>query len=55
MYGRSRFFGLFGHESDCVIPWSDITTIGEDAVLVDYAVPKRAQKRSFLASFFENG
>ena len=55
VYGRSRFFRLFGHESDCVIPWSDITTIGEDAVLVDYAVPKRAQKRSFLASFFENG
>lgn len=55
VYGRARFFGLFGHEADCVIPWSDITTIGEDAVLVDYAAPKRTQKRGFLASFFENG
>ena len=51
----NRFFGLFGHEADCVIPWSDITTIGEDAVLVDYAAPKRTQKRGFLANFFENG
>ena len=55
VYGRARFFGLFGHEADCVIPWSDITTIGEDAVLVDYAAPKRTQKRGFLANFFENG
>ena len=55
VYGPCRFFGLFGHEADCVIPWSDITTIGEDAVLVDYAAPKRTQKRGFLANFFENG
>ena len=25
VYGRARFFGLFGHEADCVIPWSDIS------------------------------
>ena len=55
VYGRIRFFGLLGHEADCVIPWSVIATIGEDAVLVDYAPPKRPQKRGFLANFFENG
>ncbi len=55
VYGRPRFFGLFGHEADCVIPWSQIATIGEDAVLVDYAAPKRAPKHGFLANFFETG
>ena len=24
VYGRSRFFGLFGREDDCIIPWCDI-------------------------------
>ena len=54
MPGQGSLMGLFSRE-DCVIPWSDITTIGEDAVLVDYAAPKRTQKRGFLANFFENG
>lgn len=55
VYGRSRLFGLLGHEDDSVIPWSDIKTIGEDAVLVDFSPQKRSQKRGFLANFFENG
>lgn len=54
VYGRSRFFGLFGHDEDCIIPWSDITTIGEDTILVDFTPPKRPQKRSFLTNFWEN-
>lgn len=54
VYGRPRFFGLFGHEEDCVIPWSDIRTIGEDAVLVDFTPQKRPTKRGFLANFWEN-
>ncbi|MCI5652310.1 MAG: YlmC/YmxH family sporulation protein [Ruminococcus bromii] len=55
VYGRSRFFGLFGHEDDCVISWSDIATIGDDAVLVDFTPQKRPPKRGFLANFWENG
>ena len=55
VYGRSRIFGLFGHEDDCVIPWSDIATIGDDAVLVDFTPQKRPPKRGFLANFWENG
>lgn len=55
VYGRARFFGLFGREDDCIVPWSDIKTIGEDAVLVDYTPLKRPQKRGFLMNFFENG
>ena len=54
VYGRPRFFGLFGHEEDQVIPWRDIRMIGEDAVLVDFTPQKRIQKRGFLANFLEN-
>lgn len=54
VYGRPRFFGLFGHEEDYVIPWRDIRMIGEDAVLVDFTPQKRIQKRGFLANFLEN-
>ncbi|MDD3229516.1 MAG: YlmC/YmxH family sporulation protein [Oscillospiraceae bacterium] len=39
IYGKLRFFGLFGREDDRVIPWSDIRIIGEDIVLVDTPVP----------------
>ena len=34
IYGRLRFFGLFGREPDTVIPWKDIVVIGDETVLV---------------------
>lgn len=34
IFGRPRFFGLLGKSDDVIIPWSDITLIGEDTVLV---------------------
>ncbi len=43
IYGRCRFFGLFGREDDCVIYWSDIEIIGEDTILVSCDIP-HAQK-----------
>lgn len=39
IYGRCRFFGLFGREEDYVICWSDIEIIGEDTILVSCDVP----------------
>ena len=39
IYGRSRFFGLFGREDDYVICWSDIEIIGEDTILVRCDIP----------------
>lgn len=54
VYGRARFFGLLGHEDDCVIPWPSVKTVGEDAVLVDFAPPKRAPRRNFLKSLWES-
>ena len=47
VYGRPRFFGLFGKADDCFIKWENIRLIGEDAILVDNFVqkmPKKAKK-----------
>ena len=34
IYGRTRFFGLFGREDDVLIKCEDIQVIGRDTVLV---------------------
>jgi len=34
IYGRARFFGLFGREDDVLINCEDIQVIGRDTVLV---------------------
>ena len=33
--GKCRFFGLFGHTEDYVIPWEAIRRVGDDIILVD--------------------
>ena len=40
VYGRPRFFGLFGRTSDFIIPWDNICLVGEDTILVDFKVQK---------------
>ena len=40
--GPCRFFGLFGRDSDYLIPWGCIRRIGEDIILVD--VPLESAK-----------
>lgn len=44
VYGRSRFFGLFGRENDCIIPWQNIKLIGEDTILVDFNAKKEPNR-----------
>lgn len=34
IFGRLRFFGLFGREDDIIIPWNSIRIIGSETVLV---------------------
>ena len=36
IYGKARFFGIFGKKEDIVIPWENIEVIGEDTILVNY-------------------
>ncbi len=44
IYGRGRFFGLFGRDDDYVISWKDIAVIGDDSILVNCA-PRRPRRR----------
>ena len=44
VFGRPRFFGLFGRSEDYIIPWDNINLIGEDTILVDFRVQKRENK-----------
>ena len=34
IFGRPRFFGIFGREEDIIIPWNEIKVIGQETVLV---------------------
>ncbi len=34
IYGRERFFGLFGKEDDVIIPCNEIQVIGNDVLLI---------------------
>lgn len=46
IYGRYRFFGLFGRERDRIIRWCDIKVIGDDTILVNIdAGPDRNRRR----------
>jgi YlmC/YmxH family sporulation protein len=35
--GAAKLLGLLGSEGECVIPWGDIVTIGQDVILVRQA------------------
>lgn len=51
VYGKSRCFGLLGHDDDIIINWCDIEVIGEDTILVncdcDRFIHKHSQKNGF--------
>lgn len=46
IFGKSRFFGLFGRGEDLVIPWNCIEVIGEDIILIkgEFRDYRRCQK-----------
>ncbi len=52
VFGRPRFFGLFGRSEDMLIPWKDIEIIGEDTILVK-SEGAEYQKRSPRVSYFD--
>ena len=50
IFGRLRFWGLFGREEDIVIPWRDIKVIGNETVLVSTETPSflREKNKNFV-------
>ncbi len=48
IYGRPKFFGIFGRHDDIVIPWADIKLIGEDTILVKCSIRRRPPKKKFI-------
>lgn len=43
--GPARFFGLFGREDDYILPWSAITRLGGDIILIDGSREMRRARR----------
>lgn len=54
VYGRLKFFGIFGREDDIIIKWENIEVIGEDTILVNYC-PKYQKRRKYgwISSIFK--
>jgi sporulation protein, ylmC/ymxH family len=50
IYGRQRFFGIFGREDNIVIPCSDIRVVGSEVILV-----KLSSKPELSHSIDKNG
>ena len=34
IFGKSKGFGIFGREDDTIIPWENISIIGDETILV---------------------
>ena len=54
VYGKKHFFGLFGREEDCIIPWCDIEVIGQDTILVGCEPPHAHGKFGLFRGFFND-
>lgn len=60
VYGRGRFFGLFGRDEDMIIEWENIEMIGEDTILVNRegifyerkSTERKTLKNNFLEKIF---
>ena len=53
VYGRLRLFGILGREPDIVIPWKDISLIGNDTMLVSYEKTEEQKKSGLLANLLD--
>lgn len=57
VYGKKKFFGIFGREEDILIPWKDIKIIGDDVVLINVDCATYSnnynKKKSFLKNLFK--
>ena len=42
--GKARLLGIFGREDDYLLPWTGISRLGEDIILVDGSEPIKRRK-----------
>ena len=49
--GRAKWFGLLGREDDYILPWSCISRIGEDIILVELPADRPRRKHDKRAIF----
>lgn len=52
IYGRPRFWGLWGRGEDIVIKWENIQLIGEDTILVSHCPFSYQKHKKSKASLF---
>lgn len=45
IFGRIKALGLFGKEEDIIIPWRDISVIGEETILVNTEPPNLVKSK----------
>ena len=53
IYGRPRWFGIFGREENIIVPWENVVTIGRDVILVNNCELKSNNKKRKLFIKFE--
>lgn len=52
IFGRPKFFGIFGREKDIQIPWENVVTIGRDVILVNSCeINEKIKKQKFSINF----
>ena len=51
IFGKLKFFGLFGRCDDIVIGWDNIVLIGEDIILVDFKADRPGKRRPKFIRF----
>ncbi|MBR1779359.1 MAG: YlmC/YmxH family sporulation protein [Clostridia bacterium] len=51
VFGRLRFFGLFGREDDLFVRWDEISVVGDDTLLVNCNIGRRRCRKKFKNFF----
>lgn len=44
--GKAKYFGLLGREADYILPWENISRMGEDIILIDGASAVERKKKT---------
>jgi YlmC/YmxH family sporulation protein len=48
IFGKLKFFGIFGREDDIVIRWENVEVIGKDTILVNFYQTKERHRKNIF-------